>query len=286
MPNPKSIIKASSHGESRVRVLRIVRRGDRHDPRDLTMACRFEGDFADAFREGRAEGLLPGETLKTILHDVVRQHGAAEIEAIGLAACERLFTRTSRITRVRVDVAEQAWTRLDAGGKAQGQAFAAGSGERRTTAVTSNGTKVAVVSGLDDLSLMRTAGFGPRTPREEDHSGRMDGLQRLLVASLTARWTYTSGDVTFGPYRHGIRSAIVDTFAWHEGQSVQQTLYAIADVVLASYEEIADISLALHERPYRPADLFSAGEENPDEVFVALDEPVGLVEVTVEREAT
>ena len=44
---------ASSQGESRLRMLRIVRRGDRHDARDLTVSIRFEGDFAAAFsRDG------------------------------------------------------------------------------------------------------------------------------------------------------------------------------------------------------------------------------------------
>ena len=67
---------------------------------------------------------------------------------------------------------------------------------------------------------------------------------------------------------------------------MQHTLYAIADVVLATYQEIADVTLALHERPYRPVDMFSAGVDNPDDLFVALEEPLGIVEVTVERETT
>jgi urate oxidase len=266
-------------------MLRIVRRGDRHDPRDLSVSCRFEGEFTTAFEDGRAGGLIPGEALKSIIHTIVREEGAAEIERIGLALCDRLLSKSPQITRVRVEIAEQLWTRLDAGGRTQGQAFAAGREERRTAAVTSNGKQVAVVSGLEDLALMRTAGFGPRTPHD-DESGRMDGLQRLLVAVLAARWTYTSGDVTFRPYRQGVRAAVIDTFAWHPGRSVQHTLYAIADVVLASYQEIAEVSLSLHERPYRPADLFTAGEENPDELFVAVEEPVGIVEVTVERDRT
>jgi urate oxidase len=78
---------------------------------------------------------------------------------------------------------------------------------------------------------------------------------------------------------------VVETFAWHESQSVQHVLYAIADVVLATCEDIAEITLTFHERPYRPADLFAAGTENPDELFVVVDEPVGVVEVTVERSA-
>ena len=42
----------------------------------------------------------------------------------------------------------------------------------------------------------------------------------------------------------------------HAARSVQHTLYAIADVVLATYEEILDVTLAMHERPYRPGRPF------------------------------
>jgi urate oxidase len=278
------VIRASSQGESRVRMLRIVRHGDRHDPHDLSVACRLEGQFDAAFEQGRAAGVLPGETLKNIVYRVAREQDTEEIERFGLALCDRLLGEYRQLTRVRVDIAEQRWARLEAGGKVQGQAFAAGSSERRTAAVTSNGARTAVVSGLEDLVLMRTSGFAPARPRDADASGRADGLQRLLVASLAARWTYATSEVTFASYRQGVRSTIVDTFVWHADRSVQHTLYNIADVVLASYHEITEISLALHERPYRPADLFDAGVENPDEVFVALDAPLGVVEVTVERE--
>jgi urate oxidase len=277
-------IGSSSHGESRMRMLRIVRHGDRHDPKELTVSFRFEGDFAAAFREGRSDGLLPGETLKNLTHRTARECGSGEIEEFGLALCDRVLTSYPLIARVRVEITEQSWSRLDAGGKAQGQAFVAGGPELRTATVTSNGRQIAVVSGIEHLSMMRTAGFAP-TPREATDDGTGDGLQRLLVGSLSARWTYGSADVTFRPYRQGIRAAIIETFAWHASRSVQHTLYAIADVVLAGYQEITELTLALHERPYRPADLFSAGLENPDDLFVALEEPLGVVEVTVERDS-
>jgi urate oxidase len=279
-------IGASSHGESRLRMLRVVRRGDRHDARDLTVSCQFEGDFSEAFVDGTASGLLPGEALKSLVHATARQDGGAEIERFGLALCDRLLTGYPRVTRARVQIVEQPWNRLEAGGKSQGQAFVTGTPERRTAAVTSNGKQIAVVSGIDHLTVMRTSGLVPAQKRptdERDPSGRDDGLQRLLVATLTARWTYSSPDVTFDPYRQGVRTAIVETFGWHASRSVQHTLYAIADVVLSSYEEIRDVTLSLQERPYRPVDLFTAGMENPDDLFVAIEEPVGVVEVTVER---
>jgi urate oxidase len=276
-------IGSSSHGESRLRMLRIVRRGDRHDPKELTVSCRFEGDFGAAFRDGRPDGLPPGETLKNLVHRTAREHGSGEIEEFGIALCGHVLTGHRAVTRARVEITERSWMRLDAGGRVQGQTFMAGTQELKTAAITSNGKQVAVVSGLDGLSMMRTAGFAPPKPDAAD-DGTTDGLQRLLVGGLTARWTYSSSDVTFRPYRQGVRAAIIETFAWHASRSVQHTLYAIAEVVLATYQEIAEITLALHERPYRPADLFSAGLENPDDLFVALEEPLGVVEVTVERD--
>ena len=57
-------------------MLRIMRRGDRHDPKELSVSFRFEGDFAAAFREGRADGLPPGETLKNLVHRTAREYGA------------------------------------------------------------------------------------------------------------------------------------------------------------------------------------------------------------------
>ena len=279
-------IAASSHGEARLRMLRLVRRGDRHDPRDLTVSFRFEGDFEPAFTDGRAEGLLPGETIKSLVHQAAREHGAKELEQLGLALARQVLERQARITRLRVELTEQPWYRLEAGGKPQSQVFVAGSPEQRTAIITSNGTRTSVIAGIGHLTMMRSAGFSPRQGRSAelaDDSGWSDGLQPLLVGVLSAQWTYTSGDITFGVYRQGVRNALLDTFAWHQSQSVQHMLYAVADVVLATCDEIADVTLSFHERPYRPADLFAAGTQNPDELFIVADEPLGVVEVTVER---
>jgi urate oxidase len=275
---------ASSHGESRLRMLRIVRRGDRHDPRDLTVSIRFEGNFTAAFVEGRTAGLIPGETLKAFVHQAARDHPAGEIETFGLALCRRVLDVYRHLTRVRVEIVEQPWARMDVGGKAQGQAFIMGGPERRTAAVTSNGTHTAVVSGIEEMMLMRTAGFLPRPAVERAADGSEDSVQPILVGSVSARWTYSNPEVTFGPYRQGVRGAVADTFAMHAARSVQYTLYAIADVILATYDEILDVTLALHERPYRPADVFRGDVETPEDLFVAAEEPLGVVEVTVERD--
>jgi urate oxidase len=275
-------IAASSHGETRLRLLKIVRRGDRHDPKDLTISWRFEGDFDASFVGGRSEGLVPGEAITTLVHATARSDGHGEIETLALAICERILAAFSRITRVRVEISEQPWTRISIGGRAQGQAFEAASPERRTTAVTSNGRQIAVVSGIEQLDLMRSSGFRSPGPRE-DASGLEDGIPHFVVGVLGAKWTYISPDVTFGPYRQGLRAMIVETFAAHARLSIEHTLHDAAEVALSSYPHIADITLTMQERPYRPVDLFNAGMENPDDLFLVVDAPLRVVELTLER---
>ena len=59
---------------------------------------------------------------------------------------------------------------MDVGGKPQGQTFVLGGPEQRTVTITSNGPQTAVVAGIDNLTLMRTAGFLSRRvgPRPDD----------------------------------------------------------------------------------------------------------------------
>jgi urate oxidase len=275
-------IHSSSYGESRLRMLRVMRRGDRHDPKDLTIALRFEGNFGAAFKDGDQAGMLPGEAIKNLVHRVARGQEHPAIEALGLAICERLLEHHGSIGLARVEIVEQPWVRLDAGGKAQGQAFTPGGVERRTATVSSNGSRASVTAGLENLVLMRTGGFVPVERGKATEEATADGLPRLFVAALSARWSYGAGDIAFGPYRQGVRAAIVETFAWHRGPTVQETLYAIADVVLASYLEISEVTLSLQERPYRPVDLLELALDG-DALFIAHDEPVGVVEITVGR---
>ena len=186
---------ASSHGESRLRMLRVVRRGDRHDPKDLTVVVPLRRRFRRrVHRTAARDGLLPGEALKNLVHAHrarPRQRRDRGVRPRALRAAPDVVSRRSR--RVRVEIAEQLWARLEAGGKAQGQVVHAGGrsgGPRRSPATASRSRSCRVST---HLALMRIG--GPAPPRAARTRGRSErprtALQRLLVGALGARWTYT-----------------------------------------------------------------------------------------------
>lgn len=261
-------IHSTTYGETRLRLLRVLHRGDRHDPKDVTISLRLEGGDA-----------LPAEPLKNAVYRVARTSNFPEVETFALALADAILARFPQVALARVEVSELAWTRVEAGGKAQGQAFAPGS-ERRVGVVTTNGQRTSVTAGLENLVIMRTCGFGTAHGGPGAKESLPEGLQPLVIAALSAKWSYGSGDIAFATFRQGVRAAVLENFVWHASRSLQHTLSGIGEVILDSYAEISAVTLAAEERPYRPADLLSF---DSDHLYVARDEPLGIVEVTVDR---
>ena len=55
---------------------------------------------------------------------------------------------------------------------------------------------------------------------------------RLLATSLTT--TCATPEVEFGPVWHSVRQTMLQTFAAHESASVQHTIYAMGEAVIAA----------------------------------------------------
>src|SRR5262249_28785634 len=186
------------------------------------------------------------------------------------------FVAKAPVSKARISAAEHAWTRLAP------HAFVQPGGEHWTTVVTRDAGGTTVASGLTDLVVLKTpdsafSGF----PRDE-YTTLPDAEDRIFATSITATWTYRRGFADFGA-RAAMRAALVDTFATHRSRSVQHTLKAMAEAAMAACAGVADITLALPNRHHLLVDLRPFGLDNPNEVFVATDQPYGLIEATFTR---
>jgi urate oxidase len=59
----------------------------------------------------------------------------------------------------------------------------------------------------------------------------------------------------------------------------------MAAAALASCAEITDITLTMPNRHHLLVDLQPFGLDNPNEIFVATDQPFGLIEATIRRQS-
>ena len=216
--------------------------------------------------------------MKNTVYALARQDPVAHVETFASRLADH-FVAKAAVTRATVSVVEHRWTRLGA----SPHAFVQPGGEVWTAVVTRDARGSSIVSGLSNLVVLKTkdsafSGF----PRDE-YTTLPETEDRILATSVTASWTYRTGSAAFDT-RERIRAALVDTFAAHDSRSVQHTLYAMAEAALSACVEIVDITLTMPNRHHLLVDLRPFGLDNPNEIFVATDQPFGLIEATVRRD--
>ena len=81
-----------------------------------------------------------------------------------------------------------------------------------------------------------------------------------------------------------IRETLLETFAHHQSKSVQHTLYAMGKAALDSNPEIDDINLSMPNKHCLLVDLSRFGQDNPNEIFVPVDEPHGNIQARLRRQ--
>jgi urate oxidase len=107
---------------------------------------------------------------------------------------------------------------------------------------------------------------------------------RILSTRMAATWRLATTDVDWATSAREIRRVLLETFAVHDdSQSLQHTLYAMGEAVLAERPEVDEIHLHMPNKHHLLVDLSPYDLDNPNEVFVATDRPFGVIEGTVRR---
>jgi|SRR5580704_8386799 urate oxidase len=274
----------NSYGKSRVRLLRVVRQEGRHDIKEVTLGIRFEGDFETAHTKGENQKILPTDTMKNTVYALARQYPVEAVEDFASHLVEHFLTYNPQVWQVRVDAAESLWSRIPHGGKPHASAFVRAGGEKRTAMLSGTREVTTVRAGIDDLMVLKTTksafeGFlrDPYTTLKEDR-------ERILSTAIHADWLYDGEEIEYSPTWHGVRQALLETFAEHDSLSLQHTLYAMGEAVLGSFDRIKEIHLSLPNKHYNKVDLTAFGMDNPAEVFLPTDEPHGAIEATLRKE--
>ncbi len=276
-------LSSHSYGASQIRLLRVARRGDRHDLRDLAISVTVEGELADAFAKGDNELLLPADTLRNTVNVIARDTSLAEIEQLGLALARHFMEHQPQFTRVRIELSEHPWVRLPVAGRPQGQAFAASNSERRTATITSNGSQTSVVAGVRDFMIMKTSGAAFEGYLADQFTTIEAETDRVLAVSAAARWTYLHDEVAFAVYYQGIRNLLIDAFVQQPSRSAEHTAHTMANLVLSSYAEVGDVTVSLRQRLLPMVELEPFGLDNPHVLFRPEDAPELTAEVTLSR---
>jgi urate oxidase len=277
-----TVLSWNRYGKARVRLVKIRRSTDSHEIVDLTLDVQLEGDFDRVYTDGDNASCLPTDTMKNTVYALARHDPIEHVEAFATRLADHFFCKPV-VSKVRISASEHRWDRLLVDGRPHPHAFAQPGGEQWLAGVVRDPQQTQVTSGLSNLVVLKTtdsafAGF----PRDQ-YTTLPGAEDRILATSMTASWCYRPGTTDFAA-RDRIRRALVETFATHPSRSVQHTLYAMGEAALAACADATEITLSLPNRHHLLVDLAPFGLDNPNVVFVATEQPFGLIEATITRD--
>jgi urate oxidase len=279
------VLGPNQYGKAENRVVRIVRDTARHEIRDLNVTTSLRGDFAAAHTDGDQSQVLPTDTQKNTAFAFAKKHGVTSPEDYALALARRLVEATPAATDARVSVEEFAWDRIEVDGHGHDHAFVRRGAEVRTTQVSLDDDVATVVSGLKDLTVLKSTGSEFKGFLKDEYTTLPEADDRILATALTARWRYAhAAGIDWNAAYGDVRALLLATFASTYSRALQETLYAMGRAVLEAHDEVEEISFAAPNKHHFLVDLAPFGLDNPGEVFIAADRPYGLIEVTVTRD--
>jgi urate oxidase len=274
------------YGKSRIRMVR-VRRGERHELWDLRVDVALSGDFLAAHRDGDNAAVLPTDTMKNTVYALANDEPSSDIERFGVILARHFLAQAHAASRAEIKLTERPWSRVESEGRPHRHTFTPGAGGTRVAWVAEQrGGKLEVESGIADLILLKTTDSAFVDFQRDRYTTLRDAPDRIFATSVNARWRYGAADgsdLDFSAVWRAIHAALGSTFAAHKSASVQHTLYAMGEAALAARPELASIHLALPNLHHFLVDLSPFGLDNRDQIYVATDEPHGLIEATLHR---
>lgn len=272
------------YGKSRVRLSRIMRRADYHEFNEWTVNVLLSGDFEASFTAADNSKILPTDTMKNTVYSVARGSMATTIEEFATELGDYLLDNQPQVSKASVEIEEKAWEHIIVDGKPDATTFRLGGPELNTVdAARERGGAWAITSGVDGLVILKTAKSAFTGYIKDKLTTLKPATDRIFGTRATVRWEFASAAPDYAEVRSMVVPALLKEFAAHHSMSVQHTLFDMGKAALESVPEIARITLTMPNLHHLLVDLNPFGQDNPNHIFVPIDEPHGFIEATVER---
>ena len=277
------VLVSNTYGKGRVRVMRIKRDTDWHEVRELNVKAMLTGDFAAAFTHADNAKVVSTDTIKNVVNVVARENLALDTEPFCKAVAERFLERYPQVASAEVTAHETKWVRMNVGGQPHAHSFVLDSNGQPFARVTASRENVATVSGLDSFTFMKSTQSGWDKYSLDPYTTIKQTRDRMCATSMQASWRWQALPADYPATNATILQTMLEVFAGTYSESVQDSLYRMAEAALAAVPEIADISLACPNKHYLLMSLTAFDLDNDNQVFLPTDEPHGQIECTIAR---
>lgn len=288
MSESKIVLGKNQYGKAEVRVVKVTRDTARHEIEDLNVTSQLRGDFAAAHFDGDNAHVVPTDTQKNTVYGFARD-GIGSPEQFLIRLANHFTSEFEWVTGGRWEAEQFSWERIVAHGEGHDHSFVRKGQEVRNAVVTKDGDNLYVISGLNDLTVLKTTESGFVGYPKDRFTTLPETTDRILATDVSARWRYNNeaianGTVDFNKAYDDVKALLLEGFAEEYSYALQQTLFQMAQKVLDAHPEIDELRFSTPNKHHFVVDLSPFGLDNPGEVFYAADRPYGLIEANFQRE--
>ena len=272
------------YGKSRVRVMKVMRHETHHAMKEWNVRVLLHGDFESCFTAGDNSKILPTDTMKNTVYYVARESNATTLEDFAIELVEYLLANNPQVTKASAEIEEKSWQQLLIDGVPHPTTYQL-NGPELQTAVASleRGNSVFISSGVDGLVILKTTRSAFTGYIKDKLTTLPESADRIFGTRATVVWDYTALPQDYEATRATALSTLLKVFAEHNSLSVQHTLYDIGKAMLEAVPAMARVKLTMPNLHCNLVDLSRFGQDNPNQIFVPIDEPHGYIEAVIER---
>ena len=276
----------NSYGKSGIRLTKVVRNGPAHELFEITANIQLEGDFAAAYCEGDNRQCIATDSMKNTVYVLAKEHRFGSVEDFALILVRHFLATYPQVSAALIELTQASWRRITIDGRPHDHAFTSAGPQLRYARATVDRSRrePTLLGGVRGLLVLKTTASEWRGFVDDRYRTLKDARDRIMATRIDADWAYNRLEGNFATHARSIDDAILTTFATKHSLGVQQTLKDMGDAALAACPVIDSISFTLPNLHRIPFNLEPFGLTFENDIFIATDEPYGLIKGTITRE--
>lgn len=281
------VISFNSHGKANVRLVKVVRKPEKHLLKELTVELLLEGDFEESFTKANNKNVIPTDTCKNLVYIRAFDEDFEDIETFAVNLGQFVLSKYSLVSVAHVSIVEHLWERIVINNKPHPFSFQRATPAVRTAVIKAGRNGTTVQSGIDELLVLKTTQSGFVDFHKCEYTVLPEDDDRIFSTIVNAVWQYnpTYKNINYTQVWEGIKQIILEIVAETYSYSVQDTMYRAQKIIMEKYPELNSIKLVLPNKHNWTVDLSRFGRKNRFNVFNPVSAPNGKITAELTRKS-
>lgn len=254
-------LSSARYGKDNVRLYKVQRNADgTQDVCEMTVCSLLEGDIAASWTQADNASIVATDTQKQTTYVMAKLHPVNPPELFAAILAQHYLDEYSWMSVANVSIIVHRWARMEVDGKPHPHSFLRDGAETRTVECRAvRGQGLSVKSGIKGLLVLKSTGSQFWGFHRDQYTRLPETWDRILSTEVEAAWQWKNfrsvdemkrDQSLFEQAWRDARRITLETFAKEDSPSVQNTMYLMAEQILAVAPRVDSVDYSLPNKHY------------------------------------